>query len=94
MESGETQYTPERERAHSLTQQSSGKATSTPLGCEGYEEYAAACDEANPEKAPGVPKPRLALEEMEEETLNNGMFAFILSYFLSNIFLEVWNSTH
>ena len=76
MESGETKYTTERARVRSLDTQAQNKATL--FGTEGYEEYSAACDAANPEKPPGVPKPRLPLEKMEEKPLNHGMFALIL----------------
>ena len=44
VESGESQFTLERVRIRSLSQQSKVKATL--FGCEGYEEYAAVCDEA------------------------------------------------
>ena len=85
--SGETKYTMNRARIRSLDCQTRNKASL--LGSEGYEEYEEACKAANPEKNPGVPKPRLQLEEMEEKTLNHGMFDTILSCLFSNIFLEV-----
>ena len=77
----------ERDRVCSLSQQERVKADLS--GTEGYEDYAAACLEANPEKAPGVQRPRRELQKMEEKTQNHGMFALILSRLLSNIFLEV-----
>ena len=90
--SGETKYTMERARIRSLKHQNDIKATL--LGTEGYEAYSAACDAANPAKTPGVPKPRLPLEQMEEKPLNHGMFDTILSCLFSNIFLEVCRSTN
>ena len=91
IESGETKYTLERARTRMLRQQALNKATL--FGTEGYEDYAAACLEANPEKNPQVLKPRCQLDEMEEKTLNHGMFALIPYCLLSNSllapFLEV-----
>ena len=83
----------ERERGRSLSWQLQVKANL--FGTEGYEDYAAACLEANPGKpmkTPRVQKSRRQLEawqEMEEKTLNHGMFALILACLLSDIFLEV-----
>ena len=74
---GETKYTRNRFRIRQIRQQKSNKASL--LGCEGYEKYAAACREANPENAPGVARPRLPLQEMGEKPQNHGMFALILS---------------
>jgi len=74
---GITSYLVERDRVRSLVHQSRVKADL--FGTEGYEDYAAACLEANPEKTPGVQKPRLQLQEMQEKTLNHGKFALILS---------------
>ena len=85
---GETKYTMERARIRSLKYQSWAKANL--IGTAGYDDYAAACDEANPEKTPA--KPRRQLEDIEEKTLNHGMFALILSCLLSNIFPEVSRS--
>ena len=48
IESGETKYTLERARTRTLAMQALNKATL--FGTEGYEDYAAACLEANPEK--------------------------------------------
>ena len=62
-----------RERVRGLRHQAYVK--STLFGSEGYEEYAAACREANPERAPGVERPRLPLQEMEEKPQSHGMFA-------------------
>ena len=77
-----------RERVLSLDHQSRVKANL--FGTEGYEEYAAACKAANPEKTPGVPKPRRRIQEIEEKTLNHGMFALISScLFLTFFFNEV-----
>ena len=76
-----------RARVRSLGQQASIK--STLFGSEGYEEYVEACKAANPERAPGVPKLRLRLCEMEEKPVNHGMFDTILSCLVSNIFVEV-----
>ena len=87
IEPGETKYTLERARTRMLRQQALNKATL--FGTEGYEEYEEACKAANPEKTPGVPKPRLRLGEMEEKPMNHGMFDTILSCLFSNIFLEV-----
>ena len=90
---GITSYMLNRERVRSLLWQSEVKANL--FGTEGYEDYAAACLEANPEKTPQVPKPRCQLDEMIEKTPNHGMFTLILSCLLqlSNIllapFLEV-----
>jgi len=67
----------ERARIRSLRQQPINKASL--LGSEGYEKYAAACRETNPERAPGVERPRLPLQEMGEKPQNHGMFALILS---------------
>jgi len=61
----------ERDTIRSLKQQSTIEASL--FGCEGFEKYEAACEEANPQKTPGVPKPRLQLEEMEEKTVNHGI---------------------
>ena len=74
---GITSFIVERDAVRSLGWQSQVKANL--LGTEGYEAYAVACLEANPEKTPGVQKPRLPLEKMEEKTPNHGMFALILS---------------
>ena len=84
---GETKYTMNRARIRSLQQQNRNKASL--LGSEGYEEYEEACKAANPEKTPGVPKPRLRRGEMEEKPVTHGMFDHILSCLFSNIFLEV-----
>jgi len=85
--SGETKYTLDRARIHSLCQQNRIKAS--PLGSEGYEEYHEACKAANPGKTLRVPKPRLPLGEMEEKPVNHGMFDTISSCLFSNTFLEV-----
>ena len=75
--SGQTKYTMDRARIRSHTQQNIIKASL--LGSKGYEEYDEACKAANPEKTPGVQRPRRELQEMEEKTQNHGMFALILS---------------
>ena len=90
--SGETKYTLERDGLRSLSQQSRAKADL--FGTEGYEKYAAACEEANPQKTPAVPKPRRQLKEMAEKTLDHGMFAIIPSCLFSDSFLEVCRLTH
>ena len=74
---GITSFIVERDAVRCLGWQSQVKATL--FGAEGYEAYAAACLEANPEKTPGVQRPRRELQEMEEQTQNHGMFALILS---------------
>ena len=74
---GITSYIVERDAVRCLGWQ--GRVKATLFGTEGFEAYAAACVEANPEKTPGVLKPRFQLQEMEEKTLNHGMFALILS---------------
>ena len=89
VESGETKCAMERARVRSLATQAQNMYKATLFDTEGYEEYSAACDAANPERTPAVPKPRRQLEEMEEKPSNYGMFAIILSCLLSNIVLEV-----
>ena len=88
-----TKYTMQRARVpvRSLAVQASNKATLFDTeGCDGYSD---ACDAANPERTPALPKARRQLEEMEEKPLSHGMFAIILSCncLLSNMpmFLEV-----
>ena len=67
----------ERDAVRSQGWQSQVKANL--FGTEGYRAYAVACLEANPEKTPGVQRPRRELQETEEQTQNHGMFALILS---------------
>ena len=94
VESGGTKYTRERERTRSLDSEWQSVVKATRVGSKGYGEYEEACKAANPENTPAVPKHRRLPGEMEEKPLNHGMFAIILSCLLSNIFLEVWRSTH
>ena len=84
-----TSFMVERDRVRSLDHQSRVKADLFGTELEGYEDYAAACLEANLKKTPVVPKPRLRLGEMEEKPVNHGMFDTILYCLFSNIFLEV-----